>query len=330
MSVKYIFYLLGVVLFSLVIVLVVFYYNGRIIEESYDDGSLKARYHYKKGVIEGYYQEFYQNGNTKLESRYLNGVLVDTLRAYFENGVLSEISHFKNGKKNGFYEDYYSNGKLKSQGWASDGYKDSVFTYYSEKGETDSIIWYRKGEIEIRATFGDGLVNYQDFRYNYSLNFPQNWEFDLAQTEAVLVIKNTEGKKPGDYTESLNITFYQHEPSMDINEFISSYMLSMKQDIPSFNALDVNYTTDDRCEIRFTATYGERYLEALVTIVYGKDEAYMITCTADQMNFKAVDNTFKQISDSFRKIMKMRQNLILAHTTGAASRLYRKQNHFTS
>lgn len=283
-------------------VLFILYFGGRRINEYYNDGTLKLSYIIKRGEISGIYNEFYENGRQKILAKFINGVQVDTMKAFYDNGILKELSYFKEGRKDGPFKEFYPSGKLRTSGFARSGYKDSLFSFYSPSERLDSTILFQNGRVVSRVFIGKSNTNYLlDYRYNYSIEFPEDWKYNLIDEHAILILINTKEKEHNQYTESINLSYYLHPIELSLKEFVASFTISMQSDIKNFQISSTNID-ETKAEIKYSATYNDRQLKALVTVFYYNDRAYLFTCTADEdiydkyeLNFKEIVNTFNTL-----------------------------------
>ena len=115
-------------------------YSG-VVNEFYNDGSLKSSSEYYLGKREGRYFGFYRNQNKWFERFYSQNVKVKLHKGWYENGVkMFEYQFNNNGVYDGFVKDWHSNGQLAKH-----------FNFSNGKEEGSQKMWLASGKI--RANF---------------------------------------------------------------------------------------------------------------------------------------------------------------------------------
>lgn len=114
-------------------------------EEYYYDGSIKIRVQTnKKGVFDGFYEEFYEGGMLKRTTKYKNSVISDTLYSYHKNGKLKSKGLQKDYMPYGWWNHYDMSGNLK---------KCREFKIIDNESFLNQEIKYnQKGEIDYKES----------------------------------------------------------------------------------------------------------------------------------------------------------------------------------
>lgn len=142
----------------------------------YSDGTMKAIYDYRWGIIHGELRRYYRNGEVKSIEQFDLGTKVDTTWTYFDNGQLSSIrtqnkefssnnpsdkfkktllmSSFSRAgeeqvvKGSGVFKDYYLTGKLKTEINYANGFPHGKWTKFSgQKKKLSCVMTFKEGRF---------------------------------------------------------------------------------------------------------------------------------------------------------------------------------------
>lgn len=115
-------------------------YSG-VVNEFYNDGTLKSSSEYYLGKREGRYFGYYPNKNKWFQRFYSNNIKVKTHIGWYENGSKMFEYQFNNlGAYHGFVKDWHNNGQLAKH-----------FNFLNGKEEGSQKMWLASGKI--RANF---------------------------------------------------------------------------------------------------------------------------------------------------------------------------------
>lgn len=167
-----------------------------IIYQSYSNGKMKVKYHFKDGEKHGSYEWYYENGKIKgtgfhknglingkyvhynpdgkikYSQYYVDGVLNGEYISYYPSGNLDWKAEMRNGKAFGKRVRYYDNGKMREQGY---------LYYGSWKGER--LIYYNNGKLQDKCNYDGGLRNgiYMGYHKNGSIKEQGRYKEDKRQ-----------------------------------------------------------------------------------------------------------------------------------------------------
>ena len=103
-----------------------YYRNGNKYREGKSESSILSQENFK-GVVTYYHR----NGLVSKKEKYKKGVMDGAYQEYFLTGELKVDGGYNRGKKEGVWKIYYKTGKIKSKGKYRDGEKVGVWkTYY--------------------------------------------------------------------------------------------------------------------------------------------------------------------------------------------------------
>ena len=87
--------------------------NDGILNEYYDDGSLRIHFNFENGKKHGIQKKWYKNGQLEILYNYDNGKLQGLQKKWFSNGFLRGQWSYDNDKLHGIAKEWYNNGNLK-------------------------------------------------------------------------------------------------------------------------------------------------------------------------------------------------------------------------
>ena len=99
----------------------------------HEDGSIKTRMPFKKGIKDGEAYSYYSNGVKRSVLIYKNNKLNGVQRAWHNNGVLKSEEPVKNGVRYGYRTIYYESG-AKKEVVLQEGNKVLDISMYNEDG----------------------------------------------------------------------------------------------------------------------------------------------------------------------------------------------------
>ena len=142
------------------------HYTGSI-KVLFNDGSAKI-FNFKRGILNGKYQNFYENGSLEDFGNYINGKLEGDFESYYENGMLFELSHYFHDKVDGTYKKYFNTGVLAETGIYKKDKLDGEYKIFFEDGSLHQIIYYKNNHKEgISKIFNKDGSLFSTIEYKY-------------------------------------------------------------------------------------------------------------------------------------------------------------------
>jgi antitoxin component YwqK of YwqJK toxin-antitoxin module len=91
--------------------------------------------HYRKGRLDGRFEDFWHNGQKKSQGEYRDGKKEGDWESYYNQFTLSSKGRFQNGLQEGQWSSFWENGVLRSQGAYAAGKETGTWKDWSAKGE---------------------------------------------------------------------------------------------------------------------------------------------------------------------------------------------------
>jgi antitoxin component YwqK of YwqJK toxin-antitoxin module len=170
-------------------------YNGEL-KEYYQNGNLKSKENFDKGVLDGKYEYYHENGNLRQSGyisdypdikdgeilsyyedgtpqsveNYILGIRSGPQKYFYEDGMVSQEGKYKDNARVGLWTWYWPNGeKLKEEQyvnkilykvseWQNDGTVITIRKYSNELLNGKSIFYYHNGNISSVKTYRDGKL----------------------------------------------------------------------------------------------------------------------------------------------------------------------------
>lgn len=137
----------------------------------------------------------------------------------------------------------------------------------------------------------------------YSIQFPLGWEV-MKGAMGTDVIALAPIKDPDDlFRENINIIYAKLDTPISREEYYTLNMRSLAQLLVDFDlekSEDVKIDGLDAKKIIFTHTMGVVNAKVLQYLILDGDKAYVMTFTADPLDFDKYLGTFEQIENSFK------------------------------
>jgi antitoxin component YwqK of YwqJK toxin-antitoxin module len=121
--------------------------------DSYPNGQKKLEYHISSGKKHGEFKEYYQNGSIKSKGTYEKGLLEGRVIDFYNDGGIELISSWENGQQTGPNKTYYENGNIKKEYFTVDGVLTDTFKEYYPEGGLRAIGKYANGATVDTLTF---------------------------------------------------------------------------------------------------------------------------------------------------------------------------------
>lgn len=191
-------------IWSLLILLIIFYSCTKVEKQYYPNGSIKSEISYKKELKHGPATYYYNNGKINIKCYYKDDKLNGLYEKFNPDASLEEATNYSNGLKNGFsiiyyknnkiaikmnfkndlpdgdYIEYFDNGQTKISGQYINGYYNSAWSYYDfnglevghanfSNGNGVQIGYYygtKKKRVEIE--FSENIKNGKEIHFNKS------------------------------------------------------------------------------------------------------------------------------------------------------------------
>lgn len=121
----------------------------------YENGKCKHKYSYIENIEFGVgymIENFYENGSIKNIGYWAEGKRVGKFILYYENGRIESIDHYKGGELDGICESWYDNGGLKELANYKEGQRDGLFIALDEIGRIKEKSVYNNGIIDLETT----------------------------------------------------------------------------------------------------------------------------------------------------------------------------------
>jgi tetratricopeptide (TPR) repeat protein len=123
--------------------------------EYFDNGKIKGKGEFKKGLVDGLRLTYYENGQIKTEKKYIAGQTEGKSTEYFDNGKTKQEGEFKNGKEEGAWKLYHENGTLKAVLTFADGVQHGDYFEYSTDGQLKAQYYFVNGKASYSPEFLD-------------------------------------------------------------------------------------------------------------------------------------------------------------------------------
>jgi serine/threonine-protein kinase len=137
----------------------------------------------------------------------------------------------------------------------------------------------------------------------YSIEFPPEWEV-MKGVMGTDVIALSPTKDPEDlFRENVNVIYAQLESPITREEYYSLNLRSLAQLLVDFDlekSEDVKFGDVEAKKIIFTHTMGVVNAKVLQYLILDGDKAYVMTFTADPLDFDKILPTFEQVANSFK------------------------------
>lgn len=155
-----------------------------IVNEYYENGSIKTQYSFKNGLQNGISKTFYENGNLKAEYPFVNDTIVGIVKEYYENGNISIIGSFSDNMPEGPSKSYYETGEIENESVFVKGKREGELKEYHKNGNLKTIVFfvndlvngiaksfYETGELKTIANYTDDLLDgeYKEYYKDGSL-----------------------------------------------------------------------------------------------------------------------------------------------------------------
>lgn len=306
---------LVLVVTAIMIVVAIYYFiKPEYQKEFYSDGSLKASYPIKDGVIEGQVKEYYPGGELKSEVLFIDGkqdgkaifyyqdgaverevffdkgVQNDTMKVYYENGELKELSYLSKGIKSGEFKSYYSNGELESTGIADNNERDGNWAFYDKSGELMYYRVYLQGKLISEVELKANRKFYQNYMHGYQFNYEGSFLTSKETNDYTLLTVDAEGFKP-------TINILKRDIDLDLKRFVDNELKSIAEITKDYKLIDLKSS-----EGNYVADYYAKYesLDVQVrTFFLREDEStYTITYVNTSDGFSDLEQTASKISET--------------------------------
>jgi len=127
-------------------------FTGDVIEH-FENGKVKGRGQFKKGLVNGLRIMNYESGNKHMEKNYSEGQSNGKNTEYYENGAIKQEGDFKNGKEIGTWKIYYESGKLNALLNFSDGAQQGDYYEYSKERKLTTQYYFVNGTATYSPEF---------------------------------------------------------------------------------------------------------------------------------------------------------------------------------
>lgn len=112
-----------------------------------DDGAIRIRESWKKGVMDGTVISYYPNGQISEITEWISGVKEGKWEQFFDNGEKKLSGTYVAGLRNGPYTAYFPDGKIELEGQYLNDLFHASWKYYDENGEVILTLEYDRGKI---------------------------------------------------------------------------------------------------------------------------------------------------------------------------------------
>ena len=99
----------------------------------YEDGTIRTKMPFKKGVKDGEAYSYYSNGVKRSVLIYKNNKLNGVQRTWYDNGTFKSEEAIRNGVRHGYTKSYYESGAKKEVVLYEDG-DPAIINMYREDG----------------------------------------------------------------------------------------------------------------------------------------------------------------------------------------------------
>ena len=156
-------------------------YNGEL-KEYYQNGNLKSKENFDKGVLDGKYEYYFGDGLLRQSGCITNTLKNGEILSYYEDGTLKSLETYILGIRSGPQKYFYEDGTISQKGVSKDNVHVGLWTWYWKNGEklkeeqyVNKILykiseWQDDGtEISIRK-YSNELLNGKSIFYHHNGN----------------------------------------------------------------------------------------------------------------------------------------------------------------
>lgn len=116
--------------------------------KKYDNGVLLDFSNWKKGELNGPFQEFWASGKKKVTGGYFEGQMHGVFEYYTDTGKIERRSSFKMGDKVGPETTWHANGKIHEKANFMEGVLHGKFELFDKDGKLLQRLAYKNGELD--------------------------------------------------------------------------------------------------------------------------------------------------------------------------------------
>ncbi len=245
----------------------------------FENGEVKSRVNFVKGVQDGVGKFYYSQGAIKREVNFKSGIQQDTMKIYYENGNLMELSFLVDGVKNGIFSDYYENGNIKSKGNAKDNDRDGEWLFYQQDGSLDRVAFFINGQEVSSLLPSENNKKYKNALLKYSFTVPDSFDKVQETKDFVLFVLDKEGFKP-----SFNVLSNELNDNIELTEFVGNELESINNLTSEFVLLRKE-SSESKIKIDYRAKY-ENYNVKVSTLFISRDNyVFIVTFMSESAQY---------------------------------------------
>lgn len=174
-----------------------------------------------------------------------------------------------------------------------------IFSSISAENETIKLLT----EVDLQNKKDEGLVTYTSKEGNFTVGIPEMWEV----VEGVMgrdLIAMAPSEDPEDlFLENANIIFAKLDAPIQQEEYYRYNLQSLQQLLIDYDleeSTDVKLQGRDAKRIIFTHIMGVVNAKVLQYLLLIGDQAYVLTFTADPLDFDEFRPRFERIANTFQ------------------------------